>query len=200
MPPKAKFTREEIVEAALAIVREQGMEGLTARALGKRLGSSSCPVFTVFQNMEEVQNEAVLAAKALYREYVKRGLSEHPAFKGVGSQYILFAVQEPKLFQLLFMTEQESIPDLAHVLPLIDESYGEILLSIIEGYGIRENSAEGLYRHLWIYTHGIAALCATNMCRFTGEEIGRMMTEVFLSLLKSCPDYTGKSEKGESHD
>lgn len=201
MPPKAKFTKEEIVEAALAIVREQGMEALTARALGGRLGSSSCPVFTVFQNMEEVQKETISAARALYKEYIGQGLKENPAFKGVGTQYILFAVQEPKLFQLLFMTEQENIPDFDHVLPLIDESYEEILLSIENGYKIGEESAKELYRHLWIYTHGIAALCATNMCRFTGEEIGRMMTQVFTSLLKNCSDYTGKMAKKEkNHD
>ena len=35
-----------------------------------------------------------------------------------------------------------------------------------------------------IYTHGIASLCATNMCRFTEEEISKMITEVFISLLK----------------
>ena len=184
MPPKAKFTKEEIVAAALEIVREKGMEALTARALGTQLGSSSCPVFTVFQNMEEVQDEVIMAAKRLYKEYVDRGLADEPAFKGVGSQYILFAKEEPKLFQLLFMAEQESIPDIANVLPLIDESYDKILSSIDKGYGIKGSSAEGLYRHLWIYTHGIAALCATKMCRFAEGEIDRMMTEVFVGLLK----------------
>ena len=29
MPPKAKFSREEIIEAALAIVREEGFDALT---------------------------------------------------------------------------------------------------------------------------------------------------------------------------
>lgn len=185
MPPKARFTKDEITEAALEIIREESMESLTARALGKRLGSSACPVFTVFENMEEVKQAAVRAARALYREYVKRGLSETPAFKGVGTQYILFAVQEPKLFQLLFMTEQEVVPDFSGVLPLIDESYDDILSSITEGYGIRGDAAKRLYRHLWVYTHGIAALCATKMCSFTGEEISGMMTEVFTSLLKN---------------
>lgn len=184
MPPKAKFQKEEIINAALEIVREKGMEALTARALGTQLGSSSCPIFTVFQNMEEVQDEVIKAAKRLYKEYVERGLAEEPAFKGVGSQYILFAKEEPKLFQLLFMAEQEAIPDLANVLPLIDESYDEILSSIDKGYGIKGRSAEELYRHLWIYTHGIATLCATKMCRFSEEEIGWMMTEVFRGLLK----------------
>lgn len=185
MPPKAKFTKEEMVSAALGIVREGGMEALTARALGNRLGSSACPVFTVFQNMEEVQEAVLQAVRGLYKEYIRKGLAETPAFKGVGTQYILFATEEPKCFQILFMTEAETVPSLENVLPLIDENYEEILLSIEKGYGLKGSSAERLYRHLWIYTHGIAALCATKMCRFTGEEISRMMTEIFVSLLKN---------------
>ncbi len=185
MPPKAKFTKEEIVEAALTIVKTDGFEALTSRTLGKHLGSSARPIFTVFQNMDEVQQAVIESAKTLYKEYVNKGLTwEHP-FKGVGTQYILFSVNEPKLFQLLFMTEQPKIPDLSGVLPLIEESYEEILLSIQKDYGISKHLAEKLYHHLWIYTHGIATLCATKMCRFTGEEISSMMTDVCVSILKN---------------
>ncbi len=185
MPPKAKFTKEEIIEAALEIVRNEGFSALTARALGAKLGSSARPIFTVFQSMEEVQQAVIYAAKELYREYVKRGLSDTPAFKGVGTQYILFSINEPKLFQLLFMGEHTEVPELSEVLPIIDENYDEILSSVKDGYGLPRDTAEKLYRHLWIYTHGIAALCATKTCRFTGEEISAMMTEVFIGLLKS---------------
>lgn len=185
MPPKAKFTREEIVEAAFDIVKTDGFEALTSRALGTRLGSSARPIFTVFQSMDEVQQAVIEAAKALYKEYVDQGLMwEHP-FKGVGTQYILFSIQEPKLFQLLFMTEQPQVPDFSGVLPLIEESYEEILLSIQKDYGMSRPLAEKLYQHLWIYTHGIATLCATRMCRFTGEEISSMITEVCMSILKN---------------
>ncbi len=185
MPPKAKFTREEIVEAALNIVKRDGFEALTSRALGAYLGSSARPIFTVFQNMYEVQQAVIDAAKALYKEYVDQGLMwEHP-FKGVGTQYILFSIREPKLFQLLFMTEQAQVPDVSGVLPLIEESYGDILLSIQKDYAINEVLAKKLYDHLWIYTHGIATLCATKMCRFTGEEISNMITEVCMSILKN---------------
>ena len=44
MPPRAKFSREEIIKAGLDIVRENGLEALTARALGDKLGSSSRPI------------------------------------------------------------------------------------------------------------------------------------------------------------
>lgn len=189
MPPKAKFTREEIIVAALDIVETDGFEALTSRALGTRLGSSARPIFTVFQSMDEVQQAVIESAKALYKEYVNQGLMwEHP-FKGVGTQYILFAVNEPKLFQLLFMAEQPSIPNLSGVLPLIEESYEEILLSIQNDYGISELLAEKLYRHLWIYTHGIATLCATKMCRFTNDEISSMITEVCTGILKNIKEY-----------
>lgn len=183
MPPKAKFTRQHITETALDIIRQEGMENLTARALGKRLGSSVCPIFTMFDNMEEVQSAAQKAARDLYGEYVKKGLEENPAFKGVGMQYIRFAMQEPKLFQLLFMSEQPQRPPVANVLPVIEENYPEILSSVQNSYDLEEMDAEKLYRHLWIYTHGIAVLCATNMCTFTPEEMGRMLTEVCISVL-----------------
>ncbi len=193
MPPRAKFTKEEIIEAAFNIVKTDGLEALTSRALGTRLGSSARPIFTVFQSMDEVQQAVIESAKALYKEYVDQGLMwEHP-FKGVGTQYILFSIHEPKLFQLLFMTEQPSIPDLSGVLPLIEGSYEEILLSIQNDYGISECLAEKLYYHLWIYTHGIATLCATKMCRFTSEEISSMITEVCMSILKNI-------KESQSHD
>ena len=59
MPPKPKFTREEIVAAALELVSEKGMSALTSRDLGARLGSSARPIFTVFNSMEEVQASLV---------------------------------------------------------------------------------------------------------------------------------------------
>lgn len=192
MPPKAKFTKEQIVNAALDLIRERGTAELTARALGKKLGSSACPIFTVFENMEEVWRETVKAAKAVYTEYVERGLREELAFRGVGMQYLAFALQEPKLFQLLFMGEQPQKPSANNVLPIIEEHYEKILQSVQDNYGLRREDAEKLYRHLWIYTHGIAALSATKTCLFTPQEIGTMMTELLMSVLKEI--------KGARHD
>lgn len=185
MPPKCKFTREEIIQAALDKARTEGIASINARALGAKLGSSSKPIFSVFENMEEVQAEVQKAAKALYAEYVQVGLNQKFAFKGVGTQYILFAINEPKLFQLLFMSEQSQKPSVSGILPIIDESYEQILLSVQNGYDLDKENSERLYRHLWIYTHGIAVLCATNMCSFTAEEISGMMTEVCRSLLNT---------------
>ncbi|MDE6124235.1 MAG: TetR family transcriptional regulator [Eubacterium sp.] len=183
MPPKCKFTREEIIEAALEMVKADGIEAVTARALGAKLGTSSKPVFGLFQNMDELLQQVIRAARNEYNKYIKIGLAQESAFKGVGSQYILFAKNEPKLFQLLFMTEQNEKKDAAGTLPMIDDNYREILLSVQSMYGLGEDDSKRLYRHLWIYTHGIAALLATGVCCFSEQEIGDMMTEVCQGLL-----------------
>ena len=57
MPPKPKFTKEEIVDKAFELVREKGFDALTSRELGNRLGSSARPIFTVFKDMNEVKSE-----------------------------------------------------------------------------------------------------------------------------------------------
>ena len=178
MPPKCKFTKEEIIEAALEMVKADGIEAVTARALGAKLGTSSKPVFGLFQNMDELLQQVIRAARDEYNKYIKIGLAQESAFKGVGLQYILFAKNEPKLFQLLFMTQQNEKMDAAGTLPMIDDNYRQILLSVQKMYGLDEDDSKRLYRHLWIYTHGIASLIVTGVCNFTDEEISYMLSQV----------------------
>lgn len=188
MPPKAKFTKDEIIECAVNITRQQGMEGVTAREISRQLGSSPRPIFTVFASMEEVKQEVVGYARAVYRKYVEDGLASERAFRGVGIAYITFALQEPKFFQLLFMKETDNSGDttntsLQAVLEQVEDSYDEILRSIMEPYALAQEEAEKIYRHMWVYTHGIATMCATKVCLFSGEQISIMITEIFKSIL-----------------
>ena len=182
MPPKSKFTREEIIAAALEIASEKDISAVTARAVGERLNSSARPIFTVFKSMEELIAEVKKAAKGIYNEYIKEGLKEDLPFKGVGKAYIRFAIEKSKLFQLLFMSETDQNTTTG-ALPIVDDNYDDILSSIIGQYGLPNEDALTLYSHLWVYTHGIASLCATKTIKFSQAEISEMITEVFVSLL-----------------
>ena len=55
MPPKVKVQKEEIVRAAVEIVRKQGMAALNARTVAAALGCSTQPVFSNFAAMEDLQ-------------------------------------------------------------------------------------------------------------------------------------------------
>lgn len=182
MPPKTKFTKEQITIAALELVKEEGKDALTARSLGKKLGTSSCPIFTVFTNMDEVHQAVIQSAQQIYDEYIQKGLQEVPAFKGVGMQYIQFAQNEPQLFRLLFMKSTNSV-HMDQLLPMLDENYDLILASVRDTYVLSEEKAKKLYLHMTIYTHGIATFLLQKSYAFTQEEISQMLTEVFISLL-----------------
>lgn len=183
MPPKAKFTRDEIIQTAFLIAKEEGLEKITARELGSRLGSSARPIFTVFETMEQIKAEVLRCAKDLYRQYVQRGLQQKLAFQGVGIAYITFALEEPKLFGLLFMNPDTKQTGVDQILPLIDESYEQILQSVQIPYGLNREQADMIYQHLWTYSHGIAAMCATGLCRYTTQQIAERLTQIFRSLL-----------------
>lgn len=196
MPQKAKFTKDEILEVALNIVRKRGFDSLTARNIGENLKSSTRPIFTVFDSMEELKKEVNVAARNLYDSYVEEALkkedSDKKYFKCVGEQYIKFSIVEPRLFQLLFMQENEKRIGFRSILPQIENNYEKIILSIEEQYKISREKSIKLYHHLWIYTHGIASLCATKMCTFTDKEISNMLTEVFKSILKNLKEIGGE--------
>ena len=183
MPPKAKFTRKNIIDTALIITQEQGIDAVTARELGKRLGSSARPIFTVFASMEEVKELVILRAKELYQQYVEEGLKNELPFKGIGLAYIRFASEQPKLFQLLFMSTFHDKPDLSSILPVLDDHYDRTVWSVQEPFHLEKEPAQRLYQHLWIYTHGIATMIVTGLCSYSMEQIEENMTEIVTGLL-----------------
>lgn len=183
MPPKPKFTKEEIVAAALELVSEKGIEALTARELGTRLGSSARPIFTVFNSMEEVQEEVRAAALKRFESYAEKAMYYTPVFKQVGMQMILFAMEEPKLYQLVYMSEYAGATNFESIVERLGD-VAQLCVDVIQrDYGLSEKDAKALFEHVWIYTFGIGALCATGMCRFSQEEIIQMLGQDFMAML-----------------
>ena len=183
MPPKPKFTKEEIIAVALELVSEKGMEALTARELGARLGSSARPIFTVFNSMEEVQQDVRAAALKRFESYAEKAMHYTPVFKQVGMQMILFAMEEPKLYQLVYMSDNSGAIDFEGILDRLGD-VARLCVDVIQrDYGLSQNDAKTLFEHVWIYTFGIGALCATGMCRFSREEIIRMLGQDFMAML-----------------
>lgn len=183
MPPKPKFTKEEIVAAALELVSEKGIEALTARELGARLGSSARPIFTVFNSMEEVQEEVRAAALKRFESYAEKAMHYTPLFKQIGMQMILFAIEEPKLYQLVYMSENAGATDFESIVERLGDVAQLCVDVICRDYGLEEKEARLLFEHVWIYTFGIGALCATGMCRFSQEQIIQMLGQDFMAML-----------------
>ena len=173
MPPKPKFTREELVQAALSLTREGGLELAVARNLGKKLNTAPSTIFTHFDSVEEIRQAVIDAARELYNGYVEEGLNMVPPMKGFGVQYIRFAMEEPNLYSSLFMKKRN---DFKYVDFIINEGhYERIIATAEENFSLERKQAELLYHNMWAYAHGIAVMSATGVCNFSLEEISQML-------------------------
>ncbi len=184
MPPKPKFTKEDIIDAALDIIRESNLESITAQSVAKKIGTSTSPVFTYFNTLEDLRNAAVIQAREMYNVYAERGLAMTPAFKGFAMEYIKFAMDEPSLFRLLFMRKAN---DTSTVMDFLDrEGHLETILdAVIDIFHIDREQAKWLYDNLWSYAHGLAALCASEVMRFSDEELAERLGTICRALVIS---------------
>lgn len=183
MPPKPKYTKEQIIAAALGIVSKKGIHALTAKALGGALNTSATPIFTVFSSMQEVQTEVKKAAMACFESYAHRGGAELPAFKRVGMQMISFAKEEPQLYQLVFMSENMRLRSFDDIYSHLGSVAEECLQTIQSSYSLSLEDAKQLFEHSWIHTFGIGTLCATGMCDFSETQISTMLTQDFTAMM-----------------
>lgn len=103
MPPKAKFSKAEVLENAYRILLERGISGVTARALGEKLGTSSRPVFTAYESMEEIKIDLMKRALCEYRERVIKAEYYTLSYKQAAMEMIGFAMHEKHLFSFLFL-------------------------------------------------------------------------------------------------
>lgn len=179
MPPKPKFSKEEIAAAALVIVKESGVEALTARELGSRLGSSARPIFTVFKSMEEVKWAARELALREFERYISDYDTYTPAFKRVGMQMVSYAVHEPELFKLLFMQEHPQGASFRTCLTELGEMAETCIRLISKDYALTETEARTLFEQMWVHAFGLGALCAMKVCDFTEAEIAEKLGQVF---------------------
>lgn len=195
MPPKPKFTKEEIVETAFQMTREKGFASVTARELGKRLGTSSTPIFTAFRNMNELCAEVRRLAMKEFEKYVENILDYTPAFKKFGFQMIRFATEEPQLFRVIYMEMNEEGKSFEEMIRNLGEPVQVCIDVIQKDYGVSRQDAQRIFRQAWIYTFSVCVLQVNKICSFSPEEITEMLGMEFQGSLMLVK--TGKYVKKE---
>ena len=185
MPPKVKITKEDIIRAAVALVRENGEGAINARAVAAALGCSTQPVFSNFETMEDLRKAVIAAAYETYLGFLKNEAEngKYPQYKSFGMAYIRFAKEERELFRLLFMRDRNGedlspSPDFAQSVKMIE---GAIGASVEE--------AELMHMELWATVHGIATMQLTSFLSLEEEHVSRMLTDMYQGL---CTRYASK--------
>ncbi|MBE6810314.1 MAG: WHG domain-containing protein [Ruminococcaceae bacterium] len=181
MPPKVKITKEDIINAAVDIVRKEGAQAINARTLASYLNCSTQPVFSNFAVMSELRLAVVQKADELYNQYIKREIESEkfPPYKASGMAYIRFASEEKELFKLLFMRDRT---DESYIKQIQFTDGMDTLLQ--KNTGLDSDTAKLFHFEMWAYVHGIATMLATNFLTLDFELVSRMLSDAYLGMRK----------------
>jgi AcrR family transcriptional regulator len=158
MPPKQRFTPEDVIEAAFQVVRRQGWEGFSARTIANELGSSTRPIYDYFNSMENIENEVVKKALAYFVEFLcKERTGDVWLDQAFG--YALFASQEKNLFRCI--NDEKHTPFQKASARKHWDLLGE---KLSEDERFKELPAEAKHKvraARWVFIHGLASLISS---------------------------------------
>jgi AcrR family transcriptional regulator len=181
MPPKVKVTKEDVVLAAMEIVRREGVAAINARTIAAGLGCSTQPIFSNFATMEELKSAVLAQAEALCNQYIQTEVEsgKYPVYKASGMAYIRFAKEESALFQLLFMRDRGGETEGGA------DNLFTCMVTVVQGNtGLDFTDAQVFHLEMWAYVHGIATMMATGFFLPDWELVSRMLSDAYLGLRK----------------
>lgn len=180
MPPKIRITKEDILSAAVEIVRQEGAATLNARAIASALHCSTQPIFSNFETMDALHAAVVEAADVLCQTYrhqeVKKGV--YPPYKANGMAYIRFAKEEKELFKLLYMRDRTAED------PRQSDEDPQMETIVQHNTGLTGTDAKLFHLEMWAYVHGIAVMFATGYLNLDWELVSKMLTDAYQGLRK----------------
>ena len=186
MPPKAKISREMIIDAAYEIVRESGEENMNARNIAEKLGCSTQPVLYVFKTMDEIRECVYQKADEYHSEYLMQiSEADKNPMVAIGKNYIRFSVNERNLFRFLFQSNAFS----GRMQGLVDdERLMPVLQAMGSQMGIGVSEEKLFFSALYYPVHGIASLLANNSMEYDENEYETVINMIKRGVLKDLED------------
>lgn len=185
MPPKARITKEMILQTVLGITRETGFENVNARSIAKKLQCSTRPIFTCYENMDELKREFLDFAFEFYNQYVDnfKNTEDITSVLLLPLSYIKFAQEETHLFKHLFINDMDL--DMVETKDFYKEiGNEEKAKSFSDSIGIEVEKGKLIFLDLFLYSHGIAVLTATGKLSWTLDNSRKMLSNILSSLIK----------------
>lgn len=177
MPPRAKITKEMVIDAAFAVARAEGAEHVNARVVSQKLGCSTQPVMYHFATIEELKQAVYAKTDWFHTEYLLKIRPGEDVMLGIGLNYIRFAVGEPHLFRFLF---QSGFAVENSVLEMIEsEALKPVLSAMQEAMGLHMEQTKEVFLTLALFTHGYASLLVNQALVYDEEVVKTHLERVF---------------------
>ena len=178
MSNKTKITREILIKTAFDIVREGGFEKLSTRVLAEKVGCSTQPIFSNFDNFEKLCQIVIELSYQKYLDTINEVIlsKKYPEYKSSGIAYVRFAKEEKNLFKLLFMRDRSK----EDIVP--DYSWEKSIELIKNNLSISDKKAQLFHLEMWTVVHGLAVMCATSFYNIDEELVSVILSDTYNGL------------------
>lgn len=176
--PKAKITREMVVDAAFEVTRIMGSENVNARTVSEKLGCSTQPVMYHFARIEEMKRAVYEKADRFHTEYLMNITDpQEGVMLGIGLNYIRFAIREPNLFRFLF---QSGFAVENSLLDMIDsEELVPVLSAMREAMGMDMEQTKEVFLTIALFAHGYASIIANNSMEYDEKVVAKHLEQAY---------------------
>ncbi len=167
--PKIKFTKNDILNAAYDVMKQNGIKHISARRIAEKFKGSTAPIYANFSTIDELKKEVIRMAEEKLNEYLYHDYTGRELFDAAMG-FIKFARDEKELFRAIFLDAAEGFSDLFDktMRVLLKE---EIVLKSFPKLSFTQ-AKDGIER-LWVHLFGYATLVfvSTNPENETNEVI-----------------------------
>lgn len=178
MPPKARISKEMIIEEAFQIARTQGIDRITARSISEQLKCSTQPVLYYFATVEEIKAAVYQRADKYHTGWLMNMECDYGnPMLNIGMNYIRFAVKERNLFHLLFQSNEfsgVSLPDLIR-----SEGLEPVMQVLRQEAGVTTDEAREIFTALFVFVHGYASMYANNEMAYDEKLLAASLTKIY---------------------
>lgn len=185
MPSRPKIKKEDMLQAALEIIIQDGYAALNIKAVAKKLECSTAPISWQFGGMDGLRQELIPFAEQYVEDtYYSLNENEFATFEQRGKGTIDLALEKPYLFRFLYMGERR--PHLITGFELQpDDSDGiNVYKKIADMLEITVKQAMDFAMTMIVYTQGIGTLIASGIVKDTKENMYRMLHNTGMTYLK----------------
>jgi AcrR family transcriptional regulator len=182
MPPKQRFTPQDVIEAAFNVVRRQGWEGFSARTIAAELKSSTRPIYDYFNSMENIEAEVVNKALSYFVEYLSRERTGD-VWLDQALGHVLFASEEKHLFKCI--NDEKHTPFQKQFARRHWIQLGEKLLDDERFKNLPADKRHKIRATRWMLIHGLSCLVSNGWFKtplkaesILSDEIGYSLVEL----------------------
>ena len=181
VPAARKVSKDEIIDAAVEVLRDGGFSAVNARSVARKLGCSTQPIYFSFQSMDELKAALSERAIRMHTRRVRDSLRAHEGndsrYSSYGMGFVRFAAEEKQLFRWLYLESHQLGPYQNDVL------LPEIIAVIVEEFGYSEEVARRFHQDMTYFTYGLAILANTDHLHLTEPELREAFRREFRALL-----------------